>query len=115
MLTPSNTWNIVVGGLEVLGSISECLNEEPFEEHFQDIMISLLPLFNTENFRIGYSLLKTLALLCLEYTPIIQISFHPEILGFIIKQINAGASGKIKGRAVSAVLNFCSGSEHSFP
>ena len=109
MLIPSNSWNIIVGGLEALGNISECLNEEPFEEHFEDIMMCLLPLIINENFRVVYSLLKTLALLCLEYTPVIQTSFHREILGFIIKQINTGVSSKIKGRAVSAVLNCCTG------
>ena len=98
-----------MGGLEALSNISDCLNEEPFEEHFENIMMAVLPLINHENVRVGYSLLKTLALLCLEYTPVIQTSFHSEILGFMIRSIGSGSGNKIKGRAVSGVLNFCSG------
>ena len=69
-------------------------------------MLQQLMSRNSElDIRVQYALLTVLAILCSEFSPVIQNTHHHLILQLIVSQMNS-ANKKIELRAISSLINF---------
>ena len=107
----SNEWKVKYGGLMALGVLAEG-SSKYFKNDLDSIMAMILPCFDNAEPRVIYAALSAVALLCDEFHPKIQETYHEIIMTNIIKYMQYENSIKIQCIAVSSIINFCKGNIH---
>ena len=103
-LISSNEWQHKQAGLMAISVIIEGASKH-FSAELDGLMILISNMMNETNPILVWSILTCLAILCSEYTPIIQQKYHSQIMNFILTHMK-NSSLKIRYRAVSSVINF---------
>jgi hypothetical protein len=95
-------------GLLTVGFIAEGCHEK-FKENMHEILSMISPFASSPNPRLQWAYLTTTALLCSEFEPDIESSFHSMIMPSILNIMTTSTNLKVTIQAVSALVNFTRG------
>ena len=104
----SADWTRQHTGLLTIGMIAEGCHES-FSKNLAEILNMLLPYLASENPRLRWAALTSLGLLCSEFEPTIETSYHATIVPAVLSCMSAGNLVKVQTQAVAAMVNYSRG------
>ena len=103
-----NDWVKQHTALLTVGFIAEGCHDK-FKENLTEIIAMILPFASSENPRLQWAFSTTVGLLCTEFEPFIQISYHSLIVPAFINILTTSNNIKVITQTVSALVNFTRG------
>lgn len=101
----SNDWKERYGGLMAISQVSEGSSKH-FMNDLDNLLALIFPCFECNHPRVVNAALSTLALLCSEFAPTIQIKYHEIIMKYIFKFLQEESYLKIQCTAAASITNF---------
>ena len=103
----SADWTVQHTGLLAIGMIAEGCHDA-YSKNLGEILNMLLPYLASENPRLRWAALTSLGLLCSEFEPTIESTYHASIVPAVLTCMS-GSLVKVHIQAVSAMVNYSRG------
>ena len=94
--------------LLTVGFIAEGCHDR-FEKNLGELITMISPFATSQNPRLQWAYATTIGLLCSEFEPSIQQTYHSQIMPLLLAIITTSTNLKAQAQAVSAIVNFTRG------
>ena len=79
---------------------------EVFEQNLEEVVSLVLPSFKDSHERVRWAACKTVGHLCSDFQPVLQKTFHEELVGSLLQAMDDRANPRVQSFAAAAIINF---------
>ena len=101
----SNQWNAQYAGIMTVGLLAEG-SSKFYKGELEGIAQMILPFLEHNDPRVQHAAMTSVALLCNEFAPDLQMKFNKPILNAIIKMMSDDRYLKVQKIACQTIVNF---------